>query len=586
MKKLSFKKIKLNAKFFSILVGVIILVPLSVFAVFNLYYSGKIFPGITVASMPVGGLSVNQAPELLSQKVVVPKTISLSSESQGFNLETKEISLAYDFSKSANNAFNLTRTGDIISDWVLEIDNLLHPKNLELVTQYDEEELKKFISVLSGQLSTPAQSPSISIKRPSVTINKGTKGTEVNQDLLIEKIKQNLVFASDSQIQIPIDHIDSTINDDEAEALKERAENLLGKSLSLTFEFNNFEITDSQILSFLGPKGGLDEGKIEENLKKISSQINREPQSPKFTFDAGRVTEFQPALDGVEVDLNKLKTDVINQLDRLEKEDVKNIKISVPTFNTPPGVTTESVNNLGIRQLIGRGSSRFRGSIASRVHNIQLASSRLNGLLINPGETFSFNSALGDVSKFTGYQEAYVIREGKTILGDGGGVCQVSTTFFRAALNAGLPILERQAHAYRVGYYEQDSPPGLDATVYGPSPDLKIKNDTPAHILIQAKADTKSYSLVFELYGTSDGRVATTSKPVTTNVTPPGEDLYVDDPTLPAGTVKQTEHKANGARVTFTYRVERGGEEIYKKTFISNYRPWQAVYLRGTAPAI
>lgn len=188
------------------------------------------------------------------------------------------------------------------------------------------------------------------------------------------------------------------------------------------------------------------------------------------------------------------------------------------------------------------------------------------------------------VSEFTGYQQAYIISGGKTILGDGGGVCQVSTTLFRAILDAGLPITERQAHAYMVGYYEQDSPPGLDATVYSPSPDLKFKNDTSNSILITARANPRNYSLVFELYGTSDGRVSTISKPAVTDVVPAPDDLYQDDPTLPVGTVKQIDFKAAGAKVTFNYKVTKAGETIYKKTFISNYRPWQAVYLRGTAP--
>jgi len=136
-----------------------------------------------------------------------------------------------------------------------------------------------------------------------------------------------------------------------------------------------------------------------------------------------------------------------------------------------------------------------------------------------------------------------------------------------------------------VGYYEQDSAPGFDATIYAPSPDLKINNDTPGHILVQTSVDTKTSTLVFEIYGTKDGRVASVTKPVVSAQVAPPEDLYVDDPTLPAGTVKQIDYKAWGAKVSFNYLVTRNGEEIYKKTFVSNYRPWQAVYLRGTAPA-
>jgi vancomycin resistance protein YoaR len=104
--------------------------------------------------------------------------------------------------------------------------------------------------------------------------------------------------------------------------------------------------------------------------------------------------------------------------------------------------------------------------------------------------------------------------------------------------------------------------------------------------LIEASASPKNYSLVFELYGTSDGRVANISKPVVSNVTPALPTVYQDDPTLPAGTFKQTDFSAAGATVKFNYNVKRAGETIYQKIFISNYRPWAAVYLRGTGPAI
>jgi vancomycin resistance protein YoaR len=191
---------------------------------------------------------------------------------------------------------------------------------------------------------------------------------------------------------------------------------------------------------------------------------------------------------------------------------------------------------------------------------------------------------LGDVSVYTGYQQAYIIKGGQTVLGDGGGVCQVSTTFFRAALDAGLPIIERHPHAYRVSYYEQNSKPGFDATVYSPSVDLKVKNDTPAYILIQTKTDIKNATLTFELYGTSDGRVATVSSPYIWDVTPAPPALYIDDPTLPAGQIKQIDFAAAGAKTSFDYKVTRGEEILQQKTFYSNYRPWQARYLRGTKP--
>jgi vancomycin resistance protein YoaR len=256
--------------------------------------------------------------------------------------------------------------------------------------------------------------------------------------------------------------------------------------------------------------------------------------------------------------------------------------LEIPVILTYPKIKTGDVNNLGIKELIGTGKSTFFHSIPGRVFNVNLAASRISGTLVGPGEEFSFVKAVGDISKTTGYQTAYIISEGRTVLGDGGGVCQVSTTTFRAALDAGLPITERKAHAYRVGYYEQDSPPGIDATVYYPTADLKFLNDTGNYILIQETVDTKNLSMKVEIYGTSDGRKSSLSKPRISNQSPPPPTMYVDDPTLPLGTMKQIDWSAWGAKVVFDYKVERNGENIYEKTFVSNYQPWQAVYLKGT----
>jgi len=190
---------------------------------------------------------------------------------------------------------------------------------------------------------------------------------------------------------------------------------------------------------------------------------------------------------------------------------------------------------------------------------------------------------VGEVADVTGYQQAYVIRSGRTVLDDGGGVCQTSTTLFRAVMEAGLPIIERRAHSYRVGYYEQNAKPGLDATVFSPTTDFKFVNDTPAHILVQTIVNALARTLTVEIYGTSDGRKGEVVNHQVWDQAPPPPDLYQDDPSIPAGQVKQVDWSAWGAKVKFDYRVKRGGETIYEKTFYQVYQPWQAMYLRGVA---
>jgi vancomycin resistance protein YoaR len=297
----------------------------------------------------------------------------------------------------------------------------------------------------------------------------------------------------------------------------------------------------------------------------------------------GKVIAFKPSEEGKTVNTAKIKENLILQLERIFSEQ-KSQRVTIPiTIETIlPKITTDKANNLGIKELIGKGTSFFYHSIQNRIFNIALAASKINGALIAPNEIFSFNKVLGDVSAFTGYQQAYVIQNGKTVLGDGGGVCQISTTLFRALLDAGLPITERQAHAYRVGYYEQNGPPGLDATVYAPSVDLKFKNDTNNYILVQTQVDPQLQQLSVFLYGTLDGRSVTLTKPITSNRTPAPPDLYQDDPTLPKGVIRQIDFSAEGSRVSFTREVTKNGVKIISEKFTSNYAPWRSVFLRGT----
>lgn len=368
----------------------------------------------------------------------------------------------------------------------------------------------------------------------------------------------------------------------DAQGIADRAY-LIGRSKHLTsnlyqrlaaiFYWQNFKI-NSNIEYDTSP--------VQDMLNMSKDQYNKPAKNALFQFESGRVVSFRQEEKGQEVEEEAFLNDINRSVRELNKNR-GNIIISLKVKDIQPEITLAKANEFGIEELIAIGKSDFTHSIPGRVHNINLAASKFNGVLIPKGSVFSFNDTIGDISSLTGYQPAYIIKSGKTVLGDGGGVCQVSTTLFRAALNAGLPIVERTAHAYRVGYYENDSQPGFDATVFAPSPDLKIKNDTPASILMQTEIDPDNNLLFFKFYGKKDGRKVELSPVTVSDVVPPLPALYQDDPTLKKGVVKQVDFPAWGSKAVFTYKVTYPNKTSLEKRFLSLYRPWQAVYLVGTA---
>ena len=414
----------------------------------------------------------------------------------------------------------------------------------------------------------------------NIEIKVGKDGLSLDENAIEKQIINFLLFGK-FESTLPTKAVPPKITTEHMKKAKNALEQLKNEPIKLTFEDNLWTIDVKQLLTLLDLEGEqnllLNQDKTKLYLEKIASEINQEVQEGLFEFNPAskRVANFKPSQEG-----RKLNTDKTYQLitDALVNNSQKTITLPVEVVK--PKIDTADVNSLGIKELLGRGISNFAGSISNRIYNIGLTASRINGVLVPPGETFSFNKTVGDISAATGFKQAYVIKSGRTVLDDGGGVCQDSTTLFRAVLNAGLPVIARTAHAYRVSYYEQGFPPGLDATVFSPSVDFQFKNDTSAHILIQAY--TVGTTLYFDLYGTSDGRLADITKPIISSQTPPPPELRQDDPTLPKGTVKQVDWAAWGANVSFKRTVVKNGETIINETWRSNYKPWQAVFLVGT----
>ena len=237
--------------------------------------------------------------------------------------------------------------------------------------------------------------------------------------------------------------------------------------------------------------------KLEKFLKELSGQIKKESVNAKLQFDptTNRIKEFSPPQNGQYLAVKETAAKIAANLAKAQ------LTASLVVTEVPPEVTQNSLAKLGLTALLAKGESDFQGSTKSRIHNIEVGAAKINGLLLKPGEEFSFNKNLGEVDEKQGYRAELVIKSGKLIPEFGGGICQVSTTLFRAAAISGLPILERHPHSFPVRYY---NPQGFDATIYPGVSDLRFKNDTNGNILIQNHIE--GAKLIFEIFGSDDGR--------------------------------------------------------------------------------
>ena len=320
---------------------------------------------------------------------------------------------------------------------------------------------------------------------------------------------------------------------------------LFNTGLTISIQDKIIKLKGSEIKDFTEKYSrnysGLSDVRIKHTLvldyvQSIAPNINREPTDARFQFKDGRAVIFSPAISGRVLDIEASADNIQSAL--LSGD----ITASLSITETEPEITLDKVNALGIDTLIGYGESNFSGSSAARIQNIKVSSRRFNGLILKPEEEFSFNAILGSVEAEDGYAEEKVIKDKKLQYELGGGICQVSTTLFRAAISAGFPILERKPHAFPVQYY---NPQGFDATIYPGITDLKFMNNSDRHIVLQTK--TIGTKISFEIYGHDDGRKVSVTAPIQYDIQPDGsmkayftrETVYAD------GTIKNERFDSN-----------------------------------------
>jgi vancomycin resistance protein YoaR len=559
--------------------------------------SSHLPPNITINSIYVGNLTYEDAAKIVSenQPTIAHHTVTVAVEGITAATDSAALGLHYNYKELLSELKTGASTGRMRDRVAWRVSPLFSAKDYTAKLQYDNYKVATFLESLNSTISYPGEDPSITLavthNANSLKVFPGKRGRELDTTATAKLLSSN-ISSTDVQVEGIVASTAAELSEDQVADVTKRATLFVDKSIVLTYENKNYSITDKDLVSFLKLPAGFQEDLITNKAATLAAQINRSPQEPTLEFnkDTLEVTKFSAPLNGQSLDQKKTVEQILETLGKIEAgstetaEKTEAPKIELVVSTTPPKNSLATTNSLGINETIGFGDSHYDHSIPNRVHNVAITTERITNTIVPPGAEFSFNKTLGDVSAETGYRSAYVIKNGQTALGDGGGVCQVSTTLFRSVLNAGLKVTRRLPHSYRVSYYELDSKPGVDATVYSGETDFRFINDTPGHILIHAEADSKNLYMNVTIYGTSDGRTTELKDHITWNARPAPAPQYFPDPTLPVGKLVQIDWAASGISSSFINVIkDKDGKVIREDKYISNYRPWSAKYRQGVA---
>lgn len=566
---------------------------------FEAAFRNRLFPGVSAAGLRLDGLSREAARDALRAHIdrSLEPGFRFRFGEDSFDLPRAQIAVedpdlsqdlvSFDVDATVEAAYQLGRGHGLLADSFGRLGMLLRRADLPLTPNFNRPLAER---LLTSELASRAVMPQdADLKVGFVT---GTKEivTEIETERTgragdagsaLDTLEAQIKRLSFQPISVRTATILPRIKSTELISLKDGVPAFLDRAnITLLSGGKKFAMTTSTLAGWVhasatseGPVLAFDPDAIAEGLKPLLKDQLVEPKDGKLTLDEqGNFKSLETPAEGIVVDGRKTADDLLAAF--LRGAPTSTVTLSRIT----PKITGEDAERLGITELLGVGRSNFAGSPTNRRRNIALGAKKMNGVLIPPDGDFSQLKTLGPVDGPHGWFQELVIKGDTTIPEYGGGLCQIGTTSFRAALASGMPILERRAHSYRVVYYE---PAGTDATIYDPAPDFRFKNDTPGHLLITSQI--QGDNLLFFVWGSKDGRVATQTKPRVYNIVPPPPKKIIPTTTLPPGKTKCTESAHAGASAEFTYAVTYADGTEKKETFTSQYRPWGAVCLVGTA---
>lgn len=569
---------------------------------YQLLYAGRIFPGVSVAGVDLSGMRPSDAAVRLNETLSYPITgkILFKHGEKAWMASPAQLGMVFDPSASALTAYKLGRSGGLFGALSGQMRAGGRGVSVSPVIVFDERVAHQYLTQIASQINQPLQEGMLKLEGTNVIAQPGQVGRELKIEATLVYLTGQLQTFSDGEVPLVVQELQPQILDVSAQA--EAAKQLLSQPLTLAIP-NAVQgdpgpyIYNPEVLANLltvqrvqnGDQNGLQVALsprgIRDLLVPVKSQVDRFPSDAKFVFNDSTL-QLELMADskvGRTLDVDASIKAINEAIGRGEHTATLVINEAQPRV-----AATATAQELGITQLLYSEISYFYGSSQERIQNIEAAAKQFHGVLVAPGETFSMGEHLGDVSLDNGFAEALIIYGGRTIKGVGGGVCQVSTTLFRAVFNAGFPIVERTPHAYRVSYYEQTASggidsrlAGLDATVYFPLVDFKFTNDSPYWILMETYVDVSARTLQWKFYSTSDGRSVTWDTTGPTNVVTAPEPMFEENPELGKNEMKQVDWAANGADVNVTRTVWKNGAVYFQDTVTTHYEPWQAICQYG-----
>ena len=560
--------------------------------VFESYHADRIYPGVYVWGVDVSGMTLEQATEALQASMSRDDVIvTLRGPEQTWQARPSDLGAALNFSAMLAPAYEMGRGAGWSENVLGQLRLMLSPVNLPPVVVYDIEKTRAYLTALARELDRTPSDATMTLEGSTPVVMPASPGRRMDVEATLGSVAPLVGQLAGGQVDLVVTPLMPAVVD--AEVARTEAQVFLSEPLTLVLDQPRegdpgpWVIPTEQLVTMLVIRdengvlrASLNEGALRAYLEGVAPALAIEPVAARYHFNEWN-RQLEPILASVVGRALNVEASAARIIEYLTAG--RHYVPLVVEAVASPYPDTATAEELGIIERVAVGDSYFIGSPSARDHNIRVAAKKFDGVVIPPGETFSFNEILGPVTVEEGYDESYITAGDLLAIEVGGGICQVSTTAFRAAFWGGYPITERWAHENRIGYYElQGAGIGMDATVYSPWVDFKFVNDRDFPLLIETEIDDAAHRLTFRFYSTSDGRRVEADDPVITDREEPGPPIYQLDESMAPGTVKQWQSPVSGLTATIVRRVyDASGELMAQNTFVSRFKPRREAFHHG-----